>query len=145
MASIRSAVMAAPGELEVRELPRPEIRSDQLLLKVEQTGICGSDKHMYAGHMALQFPVIPGHELVGIVEELGDRASDHMAIVGGPLAAGDRVTTTPSSQACGRCHYCLHMPHRPSLCGQSLRVWLRLLRYSPCSSWRVLRLPSHDG
>ena len=116
MASIRSAVMAAPGELEVRELPRPEIRPDQLLLKVEQTGICGSDKHMYAGHMALQFPVIPGHELVGIVEELGDRASDHMAIVGGPLAAGDRVTTTPSSQACGRCHYCLHMPHRPTLC-----------------------------
>jgi len=114
--SIRAAVMTAPGALEVRELPRPEIGPDELLLKIERTGICGSDKHMYAGHMALQFPVIPGHELVGTVAELGSAAGEAMAVVGGALAEGDRVTTTPSSQACGRCHYCLHMPHRPTLC-----------------------------
>ena len=106
MTSIRAAVMTAPGALEVRELPRPEIGPDELLLKIERTGICGSDKHMYAGHMALQFPVIPGHELVGTVAELGSAAGEAMAVVGGALAEGDRVTTTPSSQACGRCHYC---------------------------------------
>ena len=106
MTSIRAAVMTAPGALEVRVLPRPEIGPDELLLKIERTGICGSDKHMYAGHMALQFPVIPGHELVGTVAELGSAAGEAMAVVGGALAEGDRVTTPPRSQACGPCHYC---------------------------------------
>ena len=114
--TIQAAVMTEPGHFDLREFERPDIGEDELLLKIERTGICGSDKHMFAGHMPLQFPVIPGHELVGTVEELGPRAADSMAVVGGPIAEGDRVTTAPSSTACGRCHYCLHMPQRPSLC-----------------------------
>jgi len=114
--TVQAAVMTAPGKMEIREFPRPAISDDDILLKIERTGICGSDKHMYAGHMPLQFPIIPGHELVGVIEELGSRAHDEMAIVGGPLAVGDRVTTTPSSQACGKCWYCLHQPQRPTLC-----------------------------
>ena len=39
-----------------------------------------------------------------------------MAVIGGSIAEGDLVTTTPSSQACGRCWYCLHQPQRPALC-----------------------------
>ena len=116
MASIQAAVMVEPGQIEIREFDRPQIGADELLLKIERTGICGSDKHMYAGHMALKFPLVPGHELVGTVAELGAEATEHLAIVGGPIKEGDRVTTTPSSQACGRCHYCLHMPQRPTLC-----------------------------
>ena len=114
--AIQAAVMTEPGAVEVREFPRPDIAADELLLEIESTGICGSDKHIYAGHMPLQFPLVPGHELVGRIAELGSRAAAEMAVVGGPLAEGDRVTTTPSSTACGRCHYCLHMPQRPTLC-----------------------------
>ncbi len=116
MASVQAAVMVEPGQIEVREFDRPQIGADELLLKIERTGICGSDKHMYAGHMGLQFPVVPGHELVGTIEELGANAMDHMAVVGGPVREGDRITTTPSSTNCGRCYYCLHMPQRPALC-----------------------------
>ena len=116
MSQIQAAIMTGPGQIAVRSYPKPQIGDDEVLLKIERTGICGSDKHMFAGHMALPFPVIPGHELVGIVEEMGPAAADSLAIVGGPVAVGDRVTTTPSSRACGRCYYCLHMPQRPTLC-----------------------------
>ena len=116
MASIQAAVMTAPGHIEMREVELGPIGGGELLLKIERTGICGSDKHMYAGHMGLPFPIIPGHELVGTIEELGPKAADAMAIVGGPIREGDRITTTPSSTVCGRCHYCLHMPQRPTLC-----------------------------
>ncbi len=116
MATIQAAVMTEPGHIELREFPKPQIGPEEVLIKVERTGICGSDKHMYAGHMALKFPVIPGHELVGTIAEMGSKAAEKLAIVGGPVKEGDRVTTTPSSLACGRCYYCLHMPHRPTLC-----------------------------
>ena len=116
MSQIQAAIMTGPGQIAVRSYPKPQIGDDEVLLKIERTGICGSDKHMFAGHMALPFPVVPGHELVGIVEEMGPAAADSLAIVGGPVEVGDRVTTTPSSRACGRCYYCLHMPQRPTLC-----------------------------
>ena len=116
MSQIQAAIMTGPGQIAVRSYPKPQIGDDEVLLKIERTGICGSDKHMFAGHMALPFPVIPGHELVGTIEEMGPAAADSLAIVGGPVAVGDRVTTTPSSRACGRCYYCLHMPQRPTLC-----------------------------
>ena len=112
MASVQAAVMVEPGKIEVREFDRPQIGGDELLLKIESTGICGSDKHMYAGHMGLQFPVVPGHELVGTIEELGAEALERMAVVGGAVKEGDRITTTPSSTNCGRCYYC-----RCSCCG----------------------------
>ncbi len=116
MPTIQAAVMTEPGRIELRQFEKPRIGEDEVLLKIERTGICGSDKHMYAGHMALKFPVIPGHELVGTVAEMGPKAAERLAIVGGPIEEGDRVTTTPSSLACGRCYFCLHLPHRPTLC-----------------------------
>ena len=100
MSTIQAAVMTEPGHIELRSFERPQIAPTELLLKIERTGICGSDKHMYAGHMGLQFPVGPGHELVGTIEELGADAMDHMAVVGGRVREGDRITTTPSSTNC---------------------------------------------
>ena len=116
MSTMQTAIMTEPGHIELRDFPRPQIAADELLLKIERTGICGSDKHMYAGHMALKFPVVPGHELVGTIAELGSEATENMAVIGGPVQEGDRVTTTPSSRVCGQCYYCLHMPQRPALC-----------------------------
>ena len=46
MASVQVAVMVEPGRIEVREFNRPQISADELLLKIERTGICGSDKYM---------------------------------------------------------------------------------------------------
>jgi len=116
MAQVKAAVMVTPGKIELRTFPKPEVAEDALLMKVDQVGICGSDQHMFLGHSRLNFPVIPGHEVVGTVEEIGPRANEAMSVGGGPLSVGDRITIVPGSQGCGKCYYCTHVPHRPTLC-----------------------------
>ena len=113
---VQAAVMLQPGQIEIREFDKPTPADDALLLQVDRVGICGSDKHMYLGHTALKFPVIPGHEVVGTVSEIGKDANQVMNVIGGPIKAGDRVTVVPGSKNCGRCYYCLHVPGRPTLC-----------------------------
>ncbi len=113
---VQAAVMLEPGQIEIREFEKPTPADDALLLQVDRVGICGSDKHMYLGHTALKFPVIPGHEVVGTVAEIGKAANQAMNVIGGPIKAGDRVTVVPGSKNCGRCYYCLHVPGRPTLC-----------------------------
>lgn len=116
MKNVRAAVMVEPGRIEIRTFEPPEVAEDSLLMRVNQTGICGSDQHMYLGHSALKFPVIPGHEVVGVVEEIGSKANDRMNVIGGPIQVGDTITVVPGSRGCGRCYFCLHVPHRPTLC-----------------------------
>lgn len=113
---VQAAVMLQPGQIEIREFEKPTPADDALLLQVDRVGICGSDKHMYLGHTALKFPVIPGHEVVGTVAEIGKNANQAMNVMGGPIKAGDRVTVVPGSKNCSRCYYCLHVPGRPTLC-----------------------------
>ncbi len=116
MAEARAAVMTKPGEVRVQGFARPTADAESMVIRVDRVGICGSDKHMYLGHMQLNFPVIPGHEFVGTVVEVGGRANEAMTVVGGPVGEGDLVTVTPSSRGCGRCHNCVHFPHKPYLC-----------------------------
>ena len=113
---VQAAVMLQPGQIEIREYEKPIPEHDSLILQVDKVGICGSDKHMYLGHTALKFPVIPGHEVVGTVSEIGKDANKVMNVMGGPIKTGDRITVVPGSKNCGRCYYCLHVPGRPTLC-----------------------------
>ena len=62
---VQAAVMLQPGQIEIREFEKPTPADDALLLQVDSVGICGSDKHMYLGHTALKFPVIPGTKSSG--------------------------------------------------------------------------------
>jgi len=116
MSKVKAVVMKEPGKIEIQEFAKPKISEDSLLLKVDECGVCGSDKHMYLGHSKLNFPVIPGHEVIGTIEKLGTEAEKSMSIVGGPLSEGDKVVIVPSSQSCGKCYNCIHRPHRTSLC-----------------------------
>jgi len=117
MAKSRGWVMTGVGKLEMQEFEIPKIEEDGALLKIEACGICGSDKHALSGYIkTAPFPMIPGHEFIGTIVELGKSATQKMAVVGGPVKEGDRVAVPPSSLPCGRCWFCLHMPHRPSLC-----------------------------
>ena len=115
---VQAAVMLQPGQIEIREFDKPIPANDSLLLQVDKVGICGSDKHMYLGHTALKFPVIPGHEVVGTVTEIGKDVNQVMNVIGGPIKDGDRITVVPGSKNCGRCYYCLHVPGRPTLCSR---------------------------
>jgi alcohol dehydrogenase/L-iditol 2-dehydrogenase len=64
---------AVPHSVELREMPRPEIAVDQVLLEVAAVGVCGSDLHQWTGShsWSVNYPVILGHEFAGTIRELG--------------------------------------------------------------------------
>jgi len=70
-----------PGSVELREIPVPKIDEEDVLLRVEAVGICGSDLHQYNGKHSwrVNYPVVLGHEFAGVVEKLGDRVSGFRA------------------------------------------------------------------
>jgi 2-desacetyl-2-hydroxyethyl bacteriochlorophyllide A dehydrogenase len=85
------------GNLALETVPRPEPGPDELLVRVEACGICGTDRHLFLGEFPSRPPVTLGHEFSGIVEATGS------AVTG--FAPGDRVTGDPNI-ACGRCPHC---------------------------------------
>lgn len=93
-------VMTAPGEIEFREVTIPEIKDDQVKIKIRKIGICGSDIHVYHGkHPFTSYPVTQGHEVSGEIVELGKEVKG--------LAPGQKVTIQPQV-VCGKCHPCRH-------------------------------------
>ena len=103
--SVRAAVLVKPRTLELREFPRPAVGADDALLRIEACGICGSDYEQYEGHLPdtedyKQFPVIPGHEPLGRIEEIGAAAAKRWGVT-----VGDRVAVR-SGYGCGRCEAC---------------------------------------
>ena len=89
-------------ELEVCETPTPQLRRpDQVLLRIDRVGVCGSDVHYYTegriGKSAVQYPATLGHECSGTVVEVGSAVAR--------LAPGDRVAVDPA-MACGECDQC---------------------------------------
>ncbi len=100
---VRAAVQTGPLAYEIRELPRPRIGDDDGLLRVEACGVCGSDVEQYRGHLVREgmFPLVPGHEPLGIIEEVGDRAAERWGVV-----PGDRVAVE-ILRPCRACDFCL--------------------------------------
>lgn len=86
------------GQLFTREVENPRPGPDELLVKVEACGVCGTDRHLFKGEFPCTPPVTLGHEFSGIVEAIG-------ADVTG-FAIGDRITGDPNI-ACGRCSHCV--------------------------------------
>ena len=68
-------MQTGPRALELRELPIPDIDDDSALLRVEACGICGSDAEQYVGTIPVRYPLVPGHEPLGVIERIGDRAA----------------------------------------------------------------------
>ena len=77
---VRALVLEAPRELVVRTFPRPAIADDDALLRIEACGLCGTDHEMWSGEMKKFLPLVPGHEAVGIIEEIGPRAADRIRL-----------------------------------------------------------------
>ena len=102
MASTADAlVLERPRTLVRHTLDLPAVGPDDGLLRVEACGLCGTDHEQYTGHLPAGFGFIPGHETVGIVEAIGDRASARWGV-----QAGDRVAVEvfQSCRACDECH-----------------------------------------
>ncbi len=96
----RAVVQTAPRTLELRDLPLPELTDDTALLRVEACGICGSDAEQYTGTLPMRFPLVPGHEPLGIIEAIGDRAARRWGV-----GVGDRVAVE-ALIPCGHCAAC---------------------------------------
>jgi L-iditol 2-dehydrogenase len=100
---MKAAVLAAAGKFEIRQLPKPKIGPEEVLIRVRACGICGTDLRIYHhGHQKIQLPAIIGHEIVGQVEEVGTGIPAE-EIDYGP---GTTVMVTPGIP-CGRCDNCL--------------------------------------
>jgi len=89
----RAAVYDAPNEpFVIREYPLRDVKLDEVLVRVTMSTICRSDIHSYHGHRPNPCPGILGHEIVGVIDQLGKNIVHDMR--GDKLAVGDRVTWT---------------------------------------------------
>ena len=109
---MRALLLDAPGQpLRLAEVPIPRPQSHQVLLRVRACGICRTDLHIADGELTQpKLPLIMGHQIVGEVVEVGDRATS--------LQVGQRVGVPWLGQTCQHCPYCLS--HRENLCDNAL-------------------------
>lgn len=95
---MRAVVYQQPFEVAIEEVPDPQIeQSNDVIVRVTSTCICGSDLHMYEGRTAAEAGITFGHENMGVIEEVGSGVTG--------LAQGDRVVL-PFNVACGFCTNC---------------------------------------
>jgi threonine dehydrogenase-like Zn-dependent dehydrogenase len=112
----RAATLVAPGRYEIREYPLPDPEPGSVVVKMELSGICGTDKHTYLGYTTqyggtglprtIPFPIIQGHENVGTIAAIGGDGR-YVDFEGTPVRAGDRVVVG-ANVVCGQCYYCTH-------------------------------------
>ncbi|WP_313522885.1 zinc-dependent alcohol dehydrogenase family protein [Shinella sp.] len=94
---MKAARLEAIGGFIVRDVEKPVPGPDDLLVRVEAAGICGTDRHLFHGAFPCRPPVTLGHEFSGIVEAIGDAVLD--------FRPGMRITGDPNIP-CGRCAQC---------------------------------------
>jgi alcohol dehydrogenase, propanol-preferring len=123
---MRAVVMHGPAPIEdgalcLEEVDRPAPGPGQILMRVTACGVCRSNLHMIEGDwmdagVPTKLPIIPGHEVVGTVAEIGDGVTD--------LREGDRIGVQPVWSTCGRCRYCLsgfdHLCQSKEITGETL-------------------------
>src|SRR5450631_1288665 len=95
---MKALLLSQYRHLELTDLPVPEPRPDEVLIRVAACGICGSDVHGYDGSSGRRIPpIVMGHEAAGTIAACGAAA--------GAFAVGDRVTFD-STVYCGECPHC---------------------------------------
>ena len=96
---MKAVRIVAPNEMGVAEIEKPAIKADEVLVKIKYVGFCGSDLNTYLGRNPMvKLPVIPGHEVGAIIEEVGSEVPSN-------LQKGMVVTLNPYTN-CGNCASC---------------------------------------
>jgi alcohol dehydrogenase len=106
MTDAHALVLTAPRRFETRALPVPPIGEDDALVRVEACGLCGTDHEQYTGQFQGGFAFVPGHETVGVLEQIGPAAARRWGV-----ARGDRVAIEVF-QSCRTCAACIEGPYR---------------------------------
>jgi D-arabinitol dehydrogenase (NADP+) len=94
---MQAVVFTGPGELSVTELPEPLPRPGEVLLRPVLTGVCGTDLHLLAGGFLARYPLVPGHEIVAEVLELGAEVA---------VPARGTLVAVDNTELCERCDFC---------------------------------------
>jgi L-iditol 2-dehydrogenase len=95
---MRATVFHRPGLVTVEERPMPEIGPRDIRLNVAAAALCASDVRVYRGEKHAEPGVIPGHEIAGVVDAIGEEVT--------AVAEGERVVVCPII-SCGRCRFCI--------------------------------------
>ncbi|MBD3229797.1 MAG: alcohol dehydrogenase catalytic domain-containing protein [Candidatus Lokiarchaeota archaeon] len=93
---MRGAVLTKEG-IELRDVKKPTPNRDQVLIKIKSVGICGTDLSIISGDYKINLPKILGHELSGIIEEVGENVNEFIT--------GEKVTSEINI-SCGDCYFC---------------------------------------
>jgi len=106
---MKAALLYKPGKIEenplkIENIDIPKIEEDEVLIRIHACGICRSNLHMIEGEwldlgVPAKLPIIPGHEIVGVVEKIGKNVTN--------VKVGDRVGVQPLFNTCSSCEYCL--------------------------------------
>jgi len=101
---MKACVLTEYNQFKWLNVPDPEIKSDEVLVKSMYASICGSDQHIFSGdfHPRTKLPLIPGHEFMGKVEQVG---TDVIGINIGDRVAVDPIIWCGNCPACKRQHY----------------------------------------
>ncbi|MFW5988517.1 MAG: NAD(P)-dependent alcohol dehydrogenase [bacterium] len=122
MNKMKAALMTEPGKIKTVEKDVPEIKDNEVLVKIEHVGLCGSDLHYYQhgriGDFVVEKPIILGHESAGRVVKIGKNTEN--------LKVGDLVSLEPGIP-CGECEFC------------------KTGKYNLCPDVEFLATPPYDG
>ena len=113
--SAKVAVLVEPGKFELKSYPIPEIGDDEMLIKVEGCGVCGTDGHEYKRDPFGICPTVLGHEGSGTIVKIGKNIKTDFT--GLPVGIGDQIVTCIIP--CGECNACRNTPARTNMCEKS--------------------------
>jgi L-iditol 2-dehydrogenase len=133
---MKQAIMIQPGKIKFLQVEKPVIRDNEVLMQTKRIGVCGSDIHVFHGkHPYTSYPVVQGHEVSGIVAEVGQ------AVEG--IAVGDKITFTPQV-VCGECYPCrngmYHVCEKLKVMG--FQTGGAAQEYFVLPKWNVFKLPA---
>ncbi len=130
--TVRAAVLVDDRQMEIQEFPRPQVTAETGLLRVEASGICGTDVEQYHGAVRARgfpYPAVIGHEPLGIVEEIGELAARRWGV-----QPGDRVAVEPFLP-CGRCELCHSGIYTTCKAGRRLNLYSCISTTESPSLW----------
>jgi L-iditol 2-dehydrogenase len=110
---MQAAILIEPGKIEIREAPTPSPRKGEVLVRIIEAGICGTDYACYMGDLSTTYPIIPGHEAVGEIAALGEGVEG--------VRVGERVAIQPNFP-CTTCPVC--RGGRENVCPNKVRLGL---------------------
>lgn len=102
---MKAVVIEKPGVVTIHTVQVPPVGDFDIRIKIKASGICGTDIHIFHGEYMGDYPIIPGHEFSGVIDEVGSKVTR--------LKIGDKVAVEPNI-ACNNCHHCFN--GRPNFC-----------------------------